>query len=243
MIVVHAQKGPLLGGVGSEMTQPTETCPTRRPQHADVRWMLQTFSSQQICAGMEGDLKPAEKRLGWCGRRGTCLAPSLQTSLRTSCATAGLVTQTVSGNPGLQTRLGVGRGLKMKKSPRRPHGRTAVLAGLIPFSFHRRPWSHLLQKSLAVVHDQAKQMVRQREPAHQHPETSALAEASLVAGSKSLPCYERSSVRWPELDHPQTHQRNALLQEWSDLPKMKACVHTFVASLHGNKGTLQQLKS
>ena len=44
---------------------------------------------------MEGGLRPAEKWVGLHAPRETCLAQSLQMNLRTSCATAGLATQTV----------------------------------------------------------------------------------------------------------------------------------------------------
>lgn len=173
--------------------------------------MLQAFRSQQVCAEMEGGLRPAEKWVGLHAPRETCLAQSLQMNLRTSCATAGLATQTVSGTPGLQ--VGWEGGLTTKKNPGKPHGWAVVLKGLIPFSSLPRPSSHLHQKSLEVVHDQAKQKGRQNEPGHHHLELFALAEPSLAAVLRSLPCSETNSARWQEHDHPQTHQQPALLQE------------------------------
>lgn len=192
---------------------------------------------------MEGGLRPAEKWFGLHGPRETCLAQSLQTNLRTSCATAGLAMQTASEKPGLQMQLELEGGLMTTKNPKKLHGWAVVLNGLIPFSSLPRPSGHLHRKSLAVVHDQAKQKGRQRESAHHHLEPSALAEPSLVAVSRSLPFSGKYSARWQEHDYPQTHQQPALLQEWSDLPKMKACVRTSAVSLHGNTNTVQPLKS
>lgn len=164
-------------------------------------------------------------------------------NLRTPCATAGLARQMVSGKPGWQPQLGVEGGLTTRKKPKKPHGQTAVLAGLIPFSSLPQPWSHLLHKSPVEVHDQGRRMGRQREPAHCQLVASALVGPSLVAGSSSPPCCETSSVGWQEHDHPQMHQQPALLQEWSDLPRMKACVHTCAVSLHGEEDTCQPLSS
>ena len=187
--------------------------------------------------GMEGDLRPAEKWFGLYGLRVICLAPSLQMSLMTFCAAAGLARQTVSVKAGLRTQLGVEGGLMMKKSPRKPHDRAAVPAGLSPFSSLPQPCYHLPQESPAVEHGQAKQMGRRCKPGHHHLGTSALTEPSLVAGLRSLPSSETSSVRRQQHDHPQMHQQPALLQEWSDPPMMKGCVHTFAMSLHGNEDT------
>ena len=135
-----------------------------------------SFSCLRVCVGREADLRPAEKRSGWHELKVICLRRSLQTSWRTSCASAGLAMQTASVKPGLRAWLAAGP--TNTKSLAK-----YVLAELIPgyaLSYLPQPWSHRLRRSQARVHAQARQ--KEMQSAQHCLEACVLVGPASVAG-------------------------------------------------------------